>query len=126
MEYRITFYRTESGDKPVVEFLESLRRTNEPLHKLVTAGISKLKHRDNHGRPLTAPVGDAAGVMELRVGHADIARVFFFFREGREIVCTHGYVKKTRKLDSAEIERAKRYRADWERRYPAHSERRER
>lgn len=126
MEYRVTFYRTEAGDKPVVEFLESLRRTNEPLHKLVTAGIRKLKHRDNHGRPLNAPIGDTVGIMELRVGHADIARVFFFFRSGREIVCTHGYVKKSMRPDPAEIERAKRYRADWERRYPAALERRER
>lgn len=77
MEYRVASYRTESGDKPVVEFLEFLRRTNEPPHKPVTAGIGKLKHRDNHGRPLTAPVGESAGMMELRVGHADIARVFF-------------------------------------------------
>lgn len=83
MEYRATFYRTESGDKPVVEFRESLRRTNEPFHEPLTAGVRKPKHRDNHGRPLTAPVGEAAGIMELRVGHAGIARVRFFVREGR-------------------------------------------
>ena len=56
--------------------------------------------------------------MELRVGRANIARVFFFFRPNREIVVTNGYVKKAQKLDPEEIVRAERYKAYWERRYP--------
>ena len=117
MEYRVTFYRTEGGEKPVVEFLESLRAKDAALHKLVTAGIRKLKNRDTHGPPLSAPVRGSA-LMELRVGRANIARVFFFFRPNREIVVTNGYVKKAQKLDPDEITRAERYKADWERRYP--------
>ena len=42
--------------------------------------------------PLTAPVLGSPGIMELRVGRTDIARVFFFFQPNREIVCTNGYV----------------------------------
>jgi len=118
VEYRVTFYRTEEGDKPLVEFLESLKGKDDALHKLVTAGLRKLKVRDNHGSPLTAPVHGSSGIMELRVGRANIARVFFFFRPNREIVCTNGYVKKTQRLDPDEVARAKRYKADWERRYP--------
>ena len=97
MEYRITFYQTEDGQTPVVELLESLRTDHSVLHKLLVAGLRKLK---------------------LRVGRTDIARVFFFFRPNQEIVCTNGYVKKSRKLDPAELARAERYKADWERRYP--------
>ncbi|MDP9364848.1 MAG: hypothetical protein M3Q10_11605 [Chloroflexota bacterium] len=48
MEYRVTFYRTAEGNKPVAEFLESLRGKDDALHKLVTAGLRKLKNRDNH------------------------------------------------------------------------------
>jgi hypothetical protein len=118
VEYRVVFYATDDGEKPVVEFLESLRRTNNMLHKLVTAGLLKLKYRNNHGAPLTAPVNGVPGLFELRVGRADIARVFFFFRPNREIVCTSGYVKKTTRLDPGEIVRADHYKADWERRYP--------
>ena len=62
MEYRILFYATDEGEKPIVDFLESLRGTNNVLHKLVTAGLLKLKHRDNHGAPLTAPINDAPGL----------------------------------------------------------------
>jgi hypothetical protein len=95
VENRIVFYSTVAGGKPVVEFLESLRGKNDALHTLVTAGLRKLKHRDFHGPPLTASIEGSTGLMELRVGRTDIARVFFYFRPNQEIVCTNGYVKKS-------------------------------
>jgi phage-related protein len=118
VEYRVTFYHTEEGHKPVVELLETLRHDNPVLHKLVTAGLQKLKQRAYHGEPLTTPIAGSQGLLELRVGRRDIARVFFFFRPNQEIVCTNGYVKKSQKLDPAELDRATRYKADWERRHP--------
>ena len=54
------------------------------------------------------------------MGDRDIARVFFFFRPGGLIVCTNGYVKKSQKLDAAELARARHYKADWEARHAAH------
>lgn len=117
MEYRVVFFATEDGEKPVVEFLEALRDKNNALHKLVTAGLRTLKNRDNHGLPLTASI-QGSSLMELQVGRADIARVFFDFRPNREIVCTSGYVKKSQKLDPGELARAERFRADWEQRHP--------
>ena len=118
MEYRITFYQTVDGHKPIVELLETRRDENPVLHKLLTAGLRKLKVRSTHGEPLTRPITGSLGILELRVGRMDIARVFFFFRPNQEIVCANGYVKKSRKLDPAELARAERYKADWERRYP--------
>jgi hypothetical protein len=118
VEYRVTFYQSEEGHKPVVEFLKSLEDKNPVLHKLVTAGLLKLKHRQNHGDPLTTPITGSMGMMELRVGRNDIARVFFFFQPNQEIVCTNGYVKKSRKLDPHELLKAERYKADWEQRHP--------
>jgi hypothetical protein len=119
VEYRVTFYRTEEGQKPVANLLEQLRDQNPVLHKLLTAGILKLKRRENHGEPLTRPITGSLGILELRVGRTDIARVFFFFRANREIVCTNGYVKKSPKLDPGKLARAERYKVDWERRHPA-------
>ena len=117
VEYRVVFYSTVEGEKPVVDFLEELRGTNGALHELVTAGLRELKQRANHGPPLTASIQGSSGLMELRVGRADIARVFFFFQPNRVIVCTNGYVKKSQKVDPSEVARAERYRADWERRH---------
>jgi phage-related protein len=118
MIYRVHFYQTENGDKPVSTLLEALRETNTPLHRRLTEGIRKLHDSNNHGKPLTDTVHGSIGILELRVGSKDIARVFFFFRPNQEIVCTNGYVKKSQKLDPREIERAERYKEDWERRYP--------
>ena len=54
------------------------------------------------------------GIFELRakVG-SDTTRVLFFFYLDRHIILTNGFVKKTRKTPTKEIEKAKRYRADY-------------
>ena len=118
MEFRVRFYETADGAKPLVEFLQNLRRTSPALRQLVITGLKKLEQRDQHAPPLTDRVRGTDGIYELRVGRTDIARVFFFFRPGQEIICTHGYVKKTQHLDPREIRRAERLKADWEARHP--------
>lgn len=75
MEYRITFHATEEGQTPVVDLLTDLRTKNPALHKLVTAGIAKLRHREKHGEPLTRSISGSLGLLEVRVGRTDFARV---------------------------------------------------
>ena len=55
-------------------------------------------------------------IFELRIGDKNIAHVFFFFRQGQEIIMTNGYVKKQQKVDTGELERARTYKKDWEER----------
>ena len=54
------------------------------------------------------------GIFELRaqVG-TDISRVLYFFVVGRQVILTNGFIKKTQKTPSGEIETAKRYRQDF-------------
>jgi len=52
------------------------------------------------------------------VGHANIARAFFFFQRGQAIIVTNGYVKKRQKVDPAELQKARDYKRDWEARFP--------
>lgn len=54
------------------------------------------------------------GIFELRaqVG-SDISRVLYFFYVDQHIVLTNGFIKKTQKTPPQEIEKAKRYRADY-------------
>jgi phage-related protein len=118
MEFRVRFYETVDGDKPLVDFLQSLRATSPVLRQLVVMGLKKLERREHHRPPLTDRVQGTDGLYELRVGRADIARVFFYFRPGQEIICTNGYVKKAQQLDPREVRRAERLRADWEARHP--------
>lgn len=46
----------------------------------------------------------------------DITRVLYFFEVGSKIVLTNGFVKKTQRIPIREINKAKKYRADYERR----------
>jgi hypothetical protein len=112
MRYRVTFYSTADGEQPMVAFLEDLRATQPILHKLVVAGIAKLEESQRHGPPLTVLVDSNARIYELRVGRANIARVFFL--HGEELILTNGYVKQRQQLDRRELNRARRYKQDWE------------
>lgn len=65
--------------------------------------------------PFSKPLGD--GIFEIRAKQgSNISRVLYFFVIGRKIILTNGFVKKTAKTPPGEIERAKRYRADFQRR----------
>jgi len=50
-------------------------------------------------------------IFEMRVRHKNIiTRSLYFFVEGKKIVFTHGFVKKTEKTPNSEIEKAERLR----------------
>lgn len=68
MEYRITFYETERGTRPVAEWLEVLRATDPVIEKLVVSGLEKLRNSERHGPPLTEAIDNSPGMFELRVG----------------------------------------------------------
>ena len=44
---------------------------------------------------------------------SDIVRVLYFFCEGRIVVLTNGFVKKTQKTPENEIRMAKKYRSEY-------------
>ncbi|MBQ7759950.1 MAG: type II toxin-antitoxin system RelE/ParE family toxin [Acidaminococcaceae bacterium] len=57
------------------------------------------------------------GIFELRTQQGnDIARVLYFFVVGRKVILTNGFIKKSPKTPNDQIELAKKYRADYERR----------
>lgn len=58
------------------------------------------------------------GIYEIRVKiSSDIARVLYFFYFDGRIIFTNGYIKKTNKMPKSEIQKAKKYRADFLERY---------
>ena len=58
------------------------------------------------------------GIFELRTKQgSDITRVLYFFIVGKKAVLTNGFIKKSQKTPKAEKELAKKYKADYERRY---------
>ena len=118
MQFSVRFYSDAAGSKPVAGFLEELKEQDRILYKLIVVGIKKLELSERHRPPLTELVDSKHDIFELRIGDKNIARVFFFFRRGQEIILTNGYVKKQQKVDIGELEKARRHKKDWEERYP--------
>ena len=117
MQFSVRFYDDAYGNKPVLAFLEGLRKQDRVVHKIVVAGIKMLEEGELHGPPPTALIDQQEVFFELRVGCENIAHVFFFFGQGLELILTHGSLKKQQKVDARELERARTYKKDWKRRH---------
>jgi phage-related protein len=112
--YEIIFYDSEAGKCPVQDFLDTL---NPKLLAKTLRTIDLLAYNGSQLRePYSKKLED--GIFELRTKQGtDLSRVFYFFFVGRKIVLTNGFVKKSQKTPKAAIELAKKYKADYERRY---------
>ncbi|WP_087033691.1 type II toxin-antitoxin system RelE/ParE family toxin [Trichococcus palustris] len=117
MAYDVEFYQKENGEVPVRDFLESLPP------KLRAKTFREIELLKDHGPDLREPHTKSIkgkenkGIYELRVKFStDISRVFYFAYTGSTFVLLHGFVKKTNKTPSREIERARKYKEDYERR----------
>lgn len=111
MEYfELTFYEKRDGSLPVVEFLDSLPKK---MRAKALREMDILKEYGNELRePYTKYLED--GIFELRIKlGSDISRILYFFYDGRNIVLTNGFIKKTWKTPRGEIEKAKMYRKDY-------------
>ena len=85
MQFSVRFYHDAHGNKPVLAFLEDLRKQNHILHKLVVVGIKKLEASERHGPPLTQLVDQRDMLFELRVGDKNIARSSSFFSKASRL-----------------------------------------
>ena len=115
--FTLEYYRLPSGKAPVEEFLSSL---NNDMRTKAYASLTVLHRCGNTLKPpLSKSIG--GGLFELRIQFdGDISRIFYFFMVNNTIILTNGYIKKTRKAPRAEIERARKYKADYERRHKKH------
>lgn len=111
--WKIEFYEKENGEIPVQDFLLSVDK------KMRAKAFKEIDLLEEYGTNLREPYSKAikSGIFELRIKVAtDISRVFYFFFDGKKIVLTNGFIKKTQKTPEREIEKALQYKADYERR----------
>ena len=112
--YEIILYDTEDGKCPMQELLDSL----EP--KLLAKTLRSIDLLEKNGPLLREPYSKSLedGIFELRTKQgSNITRVLYFFFIGKKVILTNGFVKKSQKAPKAEKELAKKYKADYERRY---------
>jgi phage-related protein len=95
----VVFYRSESGNEPVREWLRDLRRDDK---KLIGEDIKTAQIGWPLGMPLIGKIG--LNLWEVRTKLKDgIARVLFTV-DGNYMVLLHGFIKKSRKIPKHEIE----------------------
>jgi len=113
--FELLFYTLDNGTVPVEEFLDSL----EP--KMRVKAVRSLQLLEEFGNQLREPHSKhiTDGIFEHRIKFSnDIARIFYFFIINQQIVVTNGFVKKTQKTPQSQIDLAKEYKSNFERRHP--------
>lgn len=117
MTYDVEFYQKENGDVPVMDFLLSLQS------KMRAKAYSEIELLKKHGPDLREPYvkslkGDKnKGIYELRIKFSsDISRIFYFSFQQNTFVLLCGFIKKSDKTPERELEKARKYKIDYERR----------
>jgi len=107
----VKFYKTLSGKEPIKKFLDSLERKHaqkvlwvlnlvETLDKIPTEYFKKLV--------------STSGIWEVRIqSGSNIFRLLGFIDQGKFVVLTNGFTKKTQKTPKNEIEIAELRKADY-------------
>jgi phage-related protein len=97
----VVFYRSESGNEPVREWLKDLPQGDK---KLIGEDIKTAQIGWPLGMPLIEKI--VANLWEVRTKLKDsIARVLFTV-DGNYIVLLSGFIKKSRKIPAHELETA--------------------
>ncbi len=106
----VLFYDLPDGTYPAEEFLESLEI------KMQAKMVRTIRMFEENGTDLRMPYSEYLrdGIFELRakVG-SNISRVMYFFFDGGRAILTHGFIKKSQKTPSAQIDRAIRYKNEY-------------
>ncbi len=107
----IIFYRTESDDCPIEEFLDSL---DAKQAQKITWVMQVVEEHDKVPATYLKKLTNMDDIWEIRAQQGNnIFRLLGFFDEGNFIVLTNGFQKKTQKTPKSEIllseERKKNY-----------------
>jgi len=108
--YKVIFYKTSRGEKPVAKYLKTLDiKVRAKFYKILIL-------LENLGPSLKRPYADLLKnkIYELRIKHgSNQHRTLYFFFERDYIVLTHGFTKKTSQVPEVEITRTDAYREDF-------------
>jgi phage-related protein len=90
LRLRVNFYKTESGNEPVREWLRSLPRTEK---KIIGEDIKTVQYGWPLGMPLVRKIDTGLWEVRSELGNR-IARVLFTV-QGNVMLLLHGFIKKS-------------------------------
>lgn len=114
MAMEVEFYETESGKTPVANFIDSLDRKSSA--KVLRDLDLLAEYAPDLHEPYTKHIEGAIWELWSKLA-SNIYRIFYFIWQGNRIVLLHGFTKKTQRTPPSELNTAKRYLADYERRH---------
>src|SRR5487761_176347 len=99
------FFRTKAGGEPVRDWLKGLPSSED--RKRIGEDIKTVEFGWPIGMPVCKPLGD--GIYEVRTSLAQnrIARLLFYIDKKGRMVLLHGFIKKTPKTPSEDLELAR-------------------
>ena len=108
--YEVVFYRSPRGECFAEEFLNGLPT------KVRGKILRWIEALEIHGPSLPRPYADIVRgkVRELRIVFGSNQYRLLYFFAGKQILVTHGFVKKTGQVPIPELERAERLMHNWE------------
>ncbi|MEI6126949.1 MAG: type II toxin-antitoxin system RelE/ParE family toxin [Pseudomonadota bacterium] len=106
----INYYRSSNGSCYVKEFIDSL---NPKVQEKIFWTLRLLKELEFLKEPYFKKMIDTSDIWECRIQYSsNIYRIFFFF-DNKNVILTHGFIKKTNKTPRHEIKRAENIRKDY-------------
>lgn len=111
--FEVEYFEKEDGTYPAEEFILSQDvKMRAKLFRL----LELLEEKGNTLRePYSKSLDD--GIFEIRAKQgSNITCVLYFFYIGNKIILTNGFIKKSQKTPPSEIDLAKKYRAEYEKR----------
>ena len=106
----VIFYKTFSGKCPVEDFLDSL--PSKVVQKIVWV-LKLLEDLDVVPSHYFCKMIGTDGIWECRIKFESNIYRILAFQDGKAIVLTHGFVKKTQKTPEQEIQRAEKHKKDY-------------
>ncbi|PJI10222.1 type II toxin-antitoxin system RelE/ParE family toxin [Clostridium sp. CT7] len=117
MDWQIEYYKKKNGNIPVLEFLLKLNP------KIRVKAYNEIRLLREYGIYLKEPYVKSIkgekykGIYELRINQGnDTSRIFYFTYNKNIFIMLNGFIKKTNKTPKAELEKAKKYKIDYEER----------
>lgn len=106
-EYEVEYVELEKNKKPFEEFILGLTlKERAKIFETINYFLNLKNNNLSIKEKLSKHLED--GIFELRTYLRDkVARTFYFYQKRAKIIITHGFIKKTQKTPSKEIEKAK-------------------